>query len=196
MIALLVGASTPGCTKVTRHVAPFEPSTELLHRGETELFVKSRSLNVRSSRHRDASHVRYLAKLDGQKCSAKKWTELTVKSLRARTSTKAIDSISEATYEVHDPNLLPGDIIRFASRARSPSHGVIIKHLGDHTYTAYTVIKGRIAKIKVNQKYGRTRRRRGQVINTFLRVIKQGDRLNGYLAGELIVGVQRPETNL
>ena len=196
MIALLVGATAPACTKVTRHSVPFEPSIEMLHRGQTELFVKSTEASARSQHRSDDAHIQYLAKLIGQNCSDKKWKELTLKSLRKRRATRHTDSIDAATFEVHHSGMRAGDIIYFANRPRSTPHGVVVKHLGDQTYLAYALMHGHIAQIKVNTRYGSTRRRRGKVINSFLRKIRRNDRTNGYLAGELVVGVQRPETGL
>jgi hypothetical protein len=194
MIALLVGVTAPACTKVTRHLVPFEPSTEILHRGQTELFAKSSKLSDRSRSGVDDAHIQYLSKLVGRSCSDNKWNELTVKSLRKRLVTNDAQSIDAATYAVHDSKMRAGDIIYFAPRSRSTTHGVVVKHLGEQTYSAYALIRGRISKIRVNARYGSMRRRRGQVINSFLRVIKQDDRQHGYLAGALVVGVQRPET--
>jgi hypothetical protein len=135
-----------------------------------------------------------LAKLQGQACTAKKWTELTVKALRTRAATRTAESLEQATYAVEPQPLRKGDIIRFVSRARAPTHGVIEAHIGQSTYTAYTLVENRITKIKVNPRFATQRRRNGQIINSFVRTIRQRDRQGGYLAGEMIIGVVRPET--
>ena len=194
MIGLLVGATAPACTKVTRHSAPFEPSTEMLHRERTALFVQPTKVKARSPNQTDNAHIQYLAKLTGQNCSDKKWTELTIKALRMRASTNNAESIDGATYSVDASKIQAGDIIYFAPRPRSPKHGVVVKKLNGYTHLAVALIRGQISTIRVNTRYGDRRRRNGQVINSFLRVIKRNDQSQGYLAGALVIGAQRPDT--
>lgn len=194
MIALVAVTTLPGCTRVSRHVVPFEPVTEILHWSESKRFEKSSKPMRNSTSPKKTSHVAYLVKLTGQKCTPKKWTELTVKSLRTRRATRGAESIDDATYEVNDTLLRTGDIVHFARRLRGPSHGIIAERIAQHTFTGYTLVRGRITEIHINRKFGHLRRRNGHVINSFLRTIQPTDKAAGYLAGEMVIGVSRPET--
>ena len=194
MIASVALAITSGCTRVSQHVLPFDSASEFLNWEDSALFLKAVHSPAKRHRHLDSSHIAYLAKLQGQACTAKKWTELTLKALRTRSATRSIENLGEATYAVDATLLRKGDIISFASRPRAPAHAVIAEHLGQHTYTAYTLVNKRITKIKVNPKFASQRRRQGRIINSFIRTIKPKDSKGGYLAGEMVIGAARPET--
>ena len=164
----------------------------MLNTSNSQLFAPNqRTAKSRRLRYNTA-HVDYLNKLAGQACTAKKWRELLLKSLRLRPSTADSNSLDEAVYSIEPDELSRGDVVYFRARPRGPSYGVIAQKLKGGTFLGVSLIGGKIREFRLNIRRRHSRRQRGRIINSFVRTVKVGDSSPGYLAGELAHRFARP----
>ena len=181
-----------GCQTVDTYIAPFETSAEVLNVSSSPPFLVENTRTANQLPGKNTTHVDYLNALLGQACTPEKWTELIIKSLRQRSKSKHATSLDTSIYAIDFDDLQRGDIVYFRRRKRVPTYGVIAREIKGGTFLGVSLIRGKIREFRMNVNHRNQRRRRGKIVNSFMRTIDERDRTHGYLAGELALKFARP----
>ena len=115
-----------------------------------------------------------------------------VKALRSHDDAMPITSVRGASENIHFDDAAVGDIAFFHRVGDVPSHAVISRRDTNGSFRAITITGKKIREIRIHLNRPSQRRLKNQVINSFLRVKRVGDKTNGYLAGELLREIRRP----
>lgn len=188
-----IGILSSACMHSPTQISDYHSSAPTLKWHDATLLMPTQTVQNQSSRIKVATFSKYFEPLIGQSCSDAKWNELTVKAMRTMSPKIGHTSIHAQTTGVPINEMSVGDIVFFHRALSVPQHAVIVQTARHGRFVGVTITRGKIREIFIDPSRPHSRRRKGKVINSFLRTKHPSDKEHGYLAGELIREVRRHE---
>ena len=188
-----LGILSSACMHSPSQISDYHSSAPTLKWHDATILMPKQTLRNQSNRINIPSFSKYFDPLIGQSCSDSKWNDLTIKAMRTISPELENVSIRAETASVPIRETEVGDIVFFHRAHSIPQHAVIVQKAKGSGFVGVTIVRGKIRKIVVDPSRPYTRRRHGKVSNSFLRIKRPTDKGNGYLAGELIREVRRPD---
>ncbi|MCA9538531.1 MAG: hypothetical protein KC620_06565 [Myxococcales bacterium] len=107
-------------------------------------------------------------------------------ALPAAASMTTVDEVHRRARPVGDEARM-GDILFFDGAGGAPELAVVVDVNDDGVLEALAVIRGAVRRVKIDRAHPHSRRHKGRVVNSFLRVRRRDDEPQAaYLAGQLL----------
>jgi hypothetical protein len=201
-----MGLSTAACAGLMNQPSSVRPPTHPLLGASTWFGGQQSHGPIQSNRQNESSQVgkyQRLIQMNIAKLNARVFPDnrSSINLLRAvyaetpiRKRLGRVRSLHEvrALGTIPDGPLRAGDVVFFKQFDTTPGLAIVKGYRHDGRVVAIAPLRGRLREIQLHLKQRATRRSRGMIINSFIRIRKPGDPArSSYLAGELVSGLRR-----
>jgi len=157
----------------------------------------SPNLSVNKHVHQRLMH-KNIARLNPRRFANNSASLNLLRAIYADTPVRGLLGRTRSVHEVKALGTIPsgppqvGDVFFFKHTDASPSLAVVKAHRSDGITIALAPVRGQLREVRIHMGHRSTRRRKGVILNSFIRIRRPGDGPKStYLAGELVAGLRR-----